>query len=220
MRIRHTVACHFKALCMALAIMVLAGCATEKIQPVAPLSAVSVGIVGAIQPMGTTDLLAGYIPEGRELAPSEALIAFDDSLLDQVKAQADKARTIVPIPSAKGVNPSQPRSAERNTALTHWVAVGKKANVELIIVPQILNWHERQGSNAGVVSSAEVDVQFYLIDTVNATLVSRSVYREKQQSLAGNLLDAKTFFKRGGKWVTAQQLADEGIAKMIQEFGL
>lgn len=206
-------------LCVVL-LIALAGCASKAQRPSAPLAGVSVGIVGVVQPKGTTDLLAGYIPEARELASPQAMLDFDTDLLDRVRAQADSARKIVPLPGVSGVNPSSDRVAGRNTALQHWVQVGRKAGVELLIVPQILDWHEREGSSAGVISSAAVDVQFYLIDVEEGVLLNRSVFREKQQSLSSDLLHAGTFFKRGGKWITARQLAGEGIDKMITEFGL
>ena len=206
-------------LCLVL-LVALAGCATKAQRPSAPLAGVSVGIVGVVQPMGTTDLLAGYIPENRELASPQAVLDFDTDLLDKVRAKADGSRKIMPLPGVKGVNPSSDRVAGRNTALQHWVKVGRKAGVELLIVPQILDWHEREGSSAGVISSAAVDVQFYLINVKEGVLLNRSVFREKQQSLSGDLLHAKTFFKRGGKWITARQLAGEGMDKMITEFGL
>ncbi|MBR5734599.1 MAG: hypothetical protein IKX79_03535 [Desulfovibrionaceae bacterium] len=199
----------------------LSGCAAQTPPPpIAPLSSVRVGIASAVQPPGTTDLLAGYIPEKRDLASPDALLHFDSAVLDQTRSQADPARTIVPIPAPKGVNPSAQRSPGNNSALHHWVNIGAKAGVDLIIVPQILTWHEREGGTAGVVSSAEVDIQFYLIDVKDETLLARSVFRDKQESLANNLLKAPTFFKRGGKWITAQQLAEEGIDRMIKEFGL
>lgn len=206
-------------LCLVL-MVALAGCASRAQRPSAPLAGVSVGIVGVVQPMGTTDLLAGYIPENRELASEQAMLDFDTDLLDKVRAEADSAREIVPLPGEQGVNPSSARVAGRNTALQHWIEVGRKAGVDLLIVPQILDWHEREGSSAGVVSSAAVDVQFYLIDVEEGVLLNRSVFREKQQSLSNDLLHAGTFFKRGGKWITARQLAGEGVDKMITEFGL
>ncbi|HIU18367.1 MAG TPA: nucleoid-structuring protein H-NS [Candidatus Avidesulfovibrio excrementigallinarum] len=215
----HSFARYVWLLCLVL-LVALAGCSSKAQRPAAPLAGVSVGIVGVVQPMGTTDLLAGYIPEARELASAQAMLDFDTDLLDKVRAQADSARTIVPLPGEKGVNPSSERVAGRNTALQHWVEVGRKAGVDLLIVPQILDWHEREGSSAGVISSAAVDVQFYLIDVEEGVLLNRSVFREKQQSLSSDLLHAGNFFKRGGKWITARQLSGEGMDKMITEFGL
>ena len=51
-------------------------------------------------------------------------------------------------------------------------------------------------------------------------LVSRSHFKEKQVGLSDNLMNFDTFLKRGAKWLTAQELAMEGMQKMIKEFGL
>ena len=40
-------------------------------------------------------------------------------------------------------------------------------------------------------------------------------YDETQKSLSENLLDASKFFKGGGKWVTAENLAEMGLTEML-----
>ena len=111
---------------------------------------------------------------------------------------------------------------ERNGALAHWAKIGKDMGVDLLIVPQILDWRERAGSSAGVTTSAAVNMDFYLIDVrePGGALVSRSHFKEKQVGLSDNLMNFDTFLKRGAKWLTAQELAMEGMQKMIKEFGL
>jgi len=206
-------------LCAIAALALLAGCASEPVRPLTPLTGVSIGVAGAVQPTGTVDLLAGYIPEQRELASDEALLAFDEAMLSMIRTNADPARSIVSVPRAH-VKESSQKAAGQNTALTRWVETARAAGVDLLIVPQILFWHDRQGGPMGAVTSADVFIQFYLIDAKAGTLLARSVFNEKQQSLAGDLLQAPIFFRRGGKWLTAQELANEGIMKMIKEFGL
>ncbi|MFQ9492430.1 MAG: hypothetical protein ACLR0N_17105 [Bilophila wadsworthia] len=85
-----------------------------------------------------------------------------------------------------------------------------------------LDWRERAGSSAGVTTSAAVNMDFYLIDVrePGGALVSRSHFKEKQVGLSDNLMNFDTFLKRGAKWLTAQELAMEGMQKMIKEFGL
>ena len=206
-------------LCLVL-MVALAGCASKAQRPSAPLAGVSVGIVGVVQPMGTTDLLAGYIPENRELASEQAMLDFDTDLLDKVRAEADSAREIVPLPGEQGVNPSSARVAGRNTALQHWIEVGRKAGVDLLIVPQILDWHERQGSTAGVTEPAHVRVEFFLINIANGSIMSRSVFEERQEGLVDNLMNVGTFFKRRGQWVTAEELTEDGMRKAVKDMGL
>ncbi len=202
---------------MGLLLIGLLGCQQpHKVQ--VPLPNITVGLTGAVQPMGTTDLLAGFIEEDRSLATPEALLTFDENMLRIVRESS--TRQVDPIPAGPGVDPSARRAAGYNSALEYWVSVGKQAGVELLIVPQILNWEERQGSAAGVVSSAAIDVNYYLINIKENSLIQRSHFEEKQLPLASNLLDIGTFLKRGGKWLTAQELADESVQKMIEEFGL
>lgn len=193
------------------------GCQQTK-QVAVPLPDVKVGLAGAVQPMGTSDLLAGYIDERRELASPEALMRFDGEMLRLVRDNSQ--RQVIPVSPGPGVDPSLARAAGRSSALAYWVEIGRKAGVDLLIVPQILNWHEREGSAAGVVSSAAVDINYYLINVKESGLLQRSHFEEKQMPLTSNLLEAGTFFKRGGKWLTAQELASESVLKMVKEFGL
>ena len=185
----------------------------------ADLPPLAIGVVSAIQPMGTTDLMAGFIPEGRVLASADALASFDTALAD--KLRTDTKRTYTFIPAGEGTDPSAPRTAGGNTALDHWTAVATEHGLDLIIVPQILDWNERHGGAAGVTTSAAVNMDFFLIDArEEGQLINRSHYNEKQIGLSDNLMNFSMFVKRGAKWLTAQDLAMEAADKMIREFGL
>ncbi len=201
--------------------LALAGCG-QALRPTPLLpDGLRVGVTGAVQPMGTSDLLAGFIPEQRDLASPEALHGFNEGMARVLGEHSRTRRDYVFIPDPEGVDPGTDRSGGRVTVLRYWVNFAREMGVDMLIVPHILNWHERQGSAAGAVSSAEVDLNFYLIDARGeGELMNRSHFNEKQTGLTDNLLSAGTFFRRGGKWLTAEQLAEEGMLKMIQEFGL
>lgn len=208
----------FRCLFLAGLLLVLVGCG-QTARSTADLPPLKIGVVPAIQPMGTSDLMAGFIPERRVLASPDALASFDAALMD--KLSRDTRRAYVFIASAEGVNPSAERSAGANTALEHWVAVAGQHGVDLLIVPQILDWQERQGSAAGVTTSAAVNMDFFLVDArEEGQLAARSHYKEKQVGLSDNLMTFGTFVRRGAKWLTAQDLAMEAVDKMIVEFGL
>lgn len=195
--------------------------ACQKTPPAVPeLPDLTIGIVAATQPMGTTDLLAGFIPDDRVLASSTALAEFNKALMDTLRKETQRVYTFIPY--VQGVDPSESRMAGRNGALTHWTRVGKEMKVDLLIVPQIIDWRERVGGEAGVSTSAAVSMDFYLIDVRGdeGVLISRSHFWEKQIGLSDNLMNLDTFLKRGGKWLSTQELALEGVDKMIQEFGL
>lgn len=199
----------------AVSLLMLAACQKSTPSAVPDLPNLKIGVVGAVQPKGTTDLLAGFIPEDRVLASDKAVTAFNENMMNRLRTQTRRIYQF--IPSASGVDPRA-----RSGALAHWTQVGKDMGVDLLIVPHILDWRERAGSAAGVTTSAAVNMDFYLIDVreKEGALVSRSHFKEKQMGLSDNLMNFETFIKRGAKWVTAQELSDEGIEKMIKEFGL
>ena len=94
-------------------------------------------------------------------------------------------------------------------------------SADMIIVPQIITLQERVGGKAGVVSAAAVNEDFYLIDARDpATLIMRTHFAEEQKPLASDLTKIGAFFRRGGSWITAQELAAEGMDKAVEEFGL
>ena len=66
---------------LAVSISLLAAC--QKTTPSTPdLPDLKVGVVGVEQPKGTTDLLAGFIPEDRVLASDQAVATFNEAFED------------------------------------------------------------------------------------------------------------------------------------------
>ena len=55
---------------------------------------------------------------------------------------------------------------------------------------------------------------------MDGTLMNRSIFEEEQVSLTENLLTAGSFFKRKGAWVTAEELAVDGMRKAVKDMGL
>jgi hypothetical protein len=97
--------------------------------------------------------------------------------------------------------------------------VAKCIPADYILVPYIFQWQKRQGNEWSVNQPAGLIFDIYLVDVANET-VRRAHYEELQHSLSENMLDAGTFFKRKGRWITAEQMAKEGVAKCFEELGL
>ena len=109
----------------------------------------------------------------------------------------------------------------RRSALESWAQLARKAGADMIIVPQLIELRERVGSKAGVVSAASVNEDFYLVDArTPAALVHRTHFSEEQKPLSSDITRISSFFKRGGGWVSATELAAEGMDKAVRELGL
>lgn len=73
----------------------------------------------------------------------------------------------------------------------------------------IFRFEERQGGNFAVEKPARVGFHMHLMD--KQSVVRTFVFEETQESLSRNVLNVGKFFKRGGKWVTADILSEEGV---------
>lgn len=204
-------------LTMAIA-LTIAGCATPRQGP--PLPEVKLGVAEFTQPQSTADMLAGYMAEDaprvtqKELTELDA--AFTRVLSKETKRTYASPETYLECRNTKVDGQPQGRVG----ALKRWVAVGNCMKVDFIIVPQVYHLQEREGGEAGVTKPAGVIMDIFLIDVKNMALTSRSHFDETQTALAENLLETGKFFSRGAKWITAVQLASEGMVKAVKDLGL
>lgn len=196
-------------------VLCLGSCGKRKIA--APVEeGITMAVVGFTQPTETAQLMAGNIPPA-----SEKVAAWQLSDLDAYLAS--KARKEYPGPAT--VKPCQESvraamESNKGSALEYWVRVGQCADVEYLLVPQVLFWNERVGGSMGVQEPAGVILDLYLVDVKGFGLVSRYHYDETQVALIDNLLTAGKFLSRGGQWVTAEELAQEAIDEGLKEMGL
>jgi hypothetical protein len=75
----------------------------------------------------------------------------------------------------------------------------------------IYRFQERKGGNFAIDKPAGVGFHMHLIE---GTVVGRIfVFDEDQKALSQDILHIGKFFSRGGKWITVDKLAEEGINK-------
>lgn len=79
----------------------------------------------------------------------------------------------------------------------------------------VYRFQERRGSNIAVDNPASTGFHAHLYK--GGALVKTAVFDETQQPLSENVLKFGTFLKRGGKWVTVDKLAQEGVEKVVDE---
>lgn len=202
----------------AAALAMLAGCQKKADQELLIAPELTVAVAPYTQPMQTTDLLSGFIPEGQKKIPAETLASLDDAFRSRL---GSKGRKYVML-RRSDIQGDMARDARgRRSALATWVERARAAGADMIIVPQAVELRELVGSKAGAVSSASVNEDFYLIDAREpAALLRRSHFAEEQKALSEDLTKIGTFFKRGGGWLTAGELAAEGMDKAVEAFGL
>ena len=196
----------------------LAGCQKAPEQQRLIMPDLVVAVAPFTQPTQTTELLSGFIPEDQQKISDQTLAQLDDLF----RGKLDRSKHPYVFLSNADIRGDMARDERgRRSALVTWAERARKAGADMIIVPQIITMQERVGGKAGVVTAAAGNEDFYLIDAREpATLVMRTHFAEEQKPLANDLTKIGAFFRRGGSWLTAQELAAEGMDKAVEEFGL
>ena len=211
MKLRHI---FLAVLCFAL----LSGCQKDVGQSRFIMPDVVVAISPFTQPTQTSELLSGFIPEGQERISDAKLAELDNAF--RARLHGDKHKFVF-LSQADIDDPMVKDERGRRNALITWAERARRAGADMIVVPQIIELHERIGGEAGAMSAAAVNEDFYLIDARNpVTLLQRSHFAEEQKALTSDLTKIGAFFRRGGKWITALELAGEGMDKAVEEMGL
>ncbi|WP_296305889.1 hypothetical protein [uncultured Desulfovibrio sp.] len=208
------------ALCLALA---LAAC-TKKPRSTADIPrslspSYSIAVAPFTQPITTSQLIMGQLPKDQGRIAPEMLPALDMTLRDVLLTETKRQYTFIPR-HAQLPDKMRYHDSNQPQALPAWVAFAKTLKTDLLLVPQVLNWHQREGSRAGVTRPAHVRVEFFLINIQQGTVQERSVYDVEQSGLTSNLLEIGDFLKRKGGWATADELAREGMLKAVKDLML
>lgn len=171
------------------------------------------------QPRDISQLIMGQLPQPQALAARDVLIAQDRQLRDVLYTTTKRSYNFLPrtrpLPDLKRFHTS-----ERPQALPLWVEYARKTSADILFIPQVLTWRDRQGSAAGVTEPAHVRLEFFLLNIKEGNIIGHSVYEVEQQGLTENLLNVGDFFKRQGKWVTAEELAREAMIKAVKDLNL
>lgn len=182
-------------------------------------AAYKISVAPFTQPLNPSHLITGQIPDQQGRIPADALENLDMELREVLIGSTKRQYIFIPasqLPKGWG----QARSSGQPSALERWLEYGREHGAQFLLVPQVLDWHEREGSQAGVTSSAHVRVEFFLLNIKEEMASSRSIFEEKQVGLVDNLLTVADFVKRKGQWVTAQELAVDGMKKAVKDLGL
>ncbi|MFZ5427455.1 MAG: hypothetical protein ACOZEN_10795 [Thermodesulfobacteriota bacterium] len=206
---------------LALSVVLVSACQRRPAQVDAKMNPqFTVAVAPFTVPGEPWDLLSGYLPERVSKPGPEALDSLDDILVKAMKIAPE--RNIIAgskVESCvKGVRRAP--DANRLATLKYWQEVGKCLDVQYLLVPMAVHWKDREGSAAGSTSPAWVILDIYLVNVKTGGLVNHFHYDYQQKALTDNILEADKFFKRRGQWVTASDLAREGIEKGLKEFGL
>jgi len=91
----------------------------------------------------------------------------------------------------------------------------RRTGCDAVLTGEIKEYGERVGGEYGVENPASFAFTTNLHDGKTGNTIWEDYYYEKQIPLTENLVEVGKFIKRKGKWVSAQEIAYEGIDELV-----
>ena len=95
---------------------------------------------------------------------------------------------------------------------------GTELEADGIVVGYVYRFRERKGYPYSVKRPASVAFEIHLVRVKDGAIVWRGNFDKTQTSLMENLLQMSWFFREGGQWVTAEELAREGVERLLDTY--
>lgn len=97
------------------------------------------------------------------------------------------------------------------------IQLGKALNVDFVMVGILFRFEERIGSTLGVEKPASVAFDLHLFRLRDGVRVWDGAFDETQKPLSDDLFQMGSFFRRGAKWLSAEELAGVGIKEVLNK---
>jgi hypothetical protein len=94
-------------------------------------------------------------------------------------------------------------------------AIGQMVYADAVIVGRMQRFRERVGAEWGIKSPASVAFVLDLVDVRRGDIVWSARFDETQKSPAENIFVLGDIGQRGVKWLSAEQLTQEGVRKAV-----
>lgn len=95
---------------------------------------------------------------------------------------------------------------------------GRDHDAEVVLVGFVYRFRERVGKGYGAESPASVAFAMHLIRVADGRTIWSAHFDETQKSLGDDLFQLGSFLSRGGRWLSAEELAMSGLEKIFEKF--
>ncbi len=135
--------------------------------------------------------------------------------MDTVLAEQLNGRGHVRVVSSRQLAALMPeRGSDRTELIEH---IGSQLKCNAVLVTTLTRYQPRVGGDYGVEQPASVVFAMKLSDVRQGTVLWSTMFAETQQSLLSNLMSFGTALRRGFKWITAEEMVEQGIVEKIRE---
>jgi hypothetical protein len=122
---------------------------------------------------------------------------------------------LVDLDKEAGISASLLSSGQGMSDIDTFKRIGHEFSAETVMVGYIYRWQERKGTDYSADRPASTAFDLYLLRAEDGAVLWKGKFDKTQAPLSENILDARTFFKGKGKWMTVETLADLGLSDIL-----
>ena len=126
----------------------------------------------------------------------------------------------IPLWTVEGISSKNPSQDLRGADRRLLVQIGKSVHTDAVVSGTIYRFEQRAGNSLSVSTPASVAFAMELIRVADGRVIWNRAFDETQRSLDQNMFKLGSFLKRGGKWLTAEELAVAGLHETMTSFPL
>jgi len=204
----------------------LAGCASSGPAPGAPhpkvlnvqkLLVVPFGIASEGYQVGSTARcsMCGTIFITGPSAPGDDRY-MTNQLLAYLQAKTDY--TLIPPGAGAGVRAQILSESVNMPERDLLLEMGRKLGADAVVSGKIFRFQKRVGTSYSVETPASVAFSMYLLRVADGHMMWAGNFDETQRPLSEDLLQISTWAKRGARFLTAEELAQSGLNKVMAAF--
>ena len=162
-----------------------------------------------ICPLCASAYVTGRIQEGAEKVVEDIFVN---------KLRDFKEVRILPSDKLQAVYKRVAAESLRKPLLDVLKKVGDETGADILAVGYIYRYVERVGYDYSVKQPASVAYEIYMINPSDKSIIWRGIFDKTQKSLMEDLFQISSFFRGGGKWLTAEQLSKQGMDEIFEKF--
>lgn len=162
-----------------------------------------------ICPLCGTGYSSGIILRGSEKIVEEAFVDKLHELKEIELTPSDKVQSVYKKIASESL---------KEPLLNIFKKVGSELGADVLAVGYVYRYTEREGYSYSAKHPASVFFEIHLIKTIDGSTIWRGFFDKTQKSLMEDVFQISSFFKGGGKWMTARQLTEQGMNKIFETF--
>jgi hypothetical protein len=152
---------------------------------------------------------SGKILKGSEKVVEEVFVDKLHKLKEVELIPSDKAQSVYKRIASESL---------KEPLLNILKKVGHELGADVLAVGYVYRYTEREGYNYSAEHPASVFFEIHLIKTIDGSIIWRGFFDKTQKSLMEDVFQISSFFRGGGKWMTARQLTEQGMNEIFKTF--